>query len=34
MHTKTKIEVDKVKAKLKEVENVLSLSISMGGDHL
>ncbi len=34
MHTEAKTKVDKVKAKLKEVENALSLSISMGGDHL
>jgi hypothetical protein len=34
MHTKARIEVDNVKAKLKEAENDLFSSISMGGDHL
>jgi hypothetical protein len=34
MHTEARIEVYKVKAKFKEVENDLSSLISMGGDHL
>jgi hypothetical protein len=34
MHTKARIEVDNVKVELKEAENDLSSSISMGGDHL
>jgi len=34
MHIEARIKVDKVKVEFKAFDNALSLSISMGGDHL